>query len=307
MKARSGRAIIACMAKDHIVPQQMIRRFANSDGKLAVLYKPTLELESRLRGPSGVLFRDDYYEDAATDFDEEVLKPIENTFGVHYGQFLDRERGRKFSREASTAFLDWIASMLARSRAIIPTSVAVAMKDSGDAEFVKMMAALHNSIRTRQFEMMRDLISRPYWKWKRRVFVDGGLVLTDNPVVLTKVSDSKGLCVLAPFSSTHLVVGGFDEDIRRLGAADLRGLNAFLAGWSIERVFASERAPLRAIVEDLSARGDWAADAREPLFGFIDRIRSSRSPDEREVDEFWSDLSGSYGPPTICPPRGEEE
>lgn len=47
--------------KQHIVPQQMIGRFLGADGKLIGLHKEKLRIENRRRGPSGILFKDDYY------------------------------------------------------------------------------------------------------------------------------------------------------------------------------------------------------------------------------------------------------
>jgi len=75
--------------RQHIVPQQMIRRFANEQGRLFELYKPTLSIGTRMKLPRGILFHDYYYDDRIISFDEEVLKPIEDKFGHYYEDFAN--------------------------------------------------------------------------------------------------------------------------------------------------------------------------------------------------------------------------
>src|SRR5947208_1598081 len=79
------------MADQHRVPQMMARRFAGDDGKLAELYKPSLALSTRRKPPKGILFGEDVYKDQVADLDDELFKPIEQTFALVYPSLVDSD------------------------------------------------------------------------------------------------------------------------------------------------------------------------------------------------------------------------
>lgn len=62
MAASIGRTTVGTGKHQHIVPQQMIKRFTATDGKLVGLYKPRLSIGKRRRSPKGILFKDDFYQ-----------------------------------------------------------------------------------------------------------------------------------------------------------------------------------------------------------------------------------------------------
>src|SRR5688572_12736720 len=106
------------MSVDHIVPVQMIRRFADAKGQLWELRKPELQISTKPRRARGILFADGYYRDAAANFDDQ-LKPIEQAFARHYDAFADKRiTTQAKDASAGNALVQWIASMLARTEMI---------------------------------------------------------------------------------------------------------------------------------------------------------------------------------------------
>ena len=75
--------------RQHVVPQQMIRRFTNANGVLFALRKPDLTILAKIKRPKGVLWREDYYKDATGDLDAQWLTPIEQRFAGHYPALAD--------------------------------------------------------------------------------------------------------------------------------------------------------------------------------------------------------------------------
>jgi hypothetical protein len=102
--------------RQHIVPQQMIRRFAGPDGKLIELFKPELRIGTRRRAPSGILFRDNFYKDRVSDFDAELLLRVEQNFAAVYPKVVARER---LDGRDGAVLVDWIAAMLVRTELVV--------------------------------------------------------------------------------------------------------------------------------------------------------------------------------------------
>src|ERR1035437_2617727 len=112
-------------SNQHLVPQMMIKRFAGDDRKLSELHKPTLTLGSRRRSPKGILFLQNFYHDSISDFDDELLKPIEQKFARFYPLLTDGAKPEPLTGEGGAALIDWIAAMLVRTRALAVLSDSV--------------------------------------------------------------------------------------------------------------------------------------------------------------------------------------
>ena len=117
------------MSDDHIVPQQMIRRFANANGELRELHKPSLRLSTKWRRPKGILFGDNYYKDFAGNLDEELLKRVEQNFARYYPLFADENLDNHVTDgDAGAALIDWLASLLSRTSLVEAQAMRVAVK-----------------------------------------------------------------------------------------------------------------------------------------------------------------------------------
>src|SRR5437763_7343525 len=103
--------------KQHQVPQMMIKRFASAGGTLTELIKPNLTIGSRGRRPKGILFGEDLYRDHQSDLDEELLTPIEQRFARIYPSLAEDAHPQVTCAKKGAALIDWIASMLVRTRA----------------------------------------------------------------------------------------------------------------------------------------------------------------------------------------------
>src|SRR6185295_5165693 len=145
--------------RQHVVPQQMIRRFAGDDGKLVELLKPELRIGMRRRSPKSILFRDDVYKDRAGDFDSELLTPVEQKFA---GVYDDVVAMKDLDGHKGAALVDWIAAMLVRTELVrrlmpmvpegLPVDIATKLHES--------KKLLDNVARTNWFSMYQDLFVR---------------------------------------------------------------------------------------------------------------------------------------------------
>lgn len=287
------------MSKQHIVPQQMIRRFANKNGELAELLKPELALATRWKSPKEILWADDYYKDIVRDLDTELFKKVEQRFALHYPALADKPiELTRIVGDPASALIDWIASMLARTQMIVLAAAAVARKDDPrmHAVFTLAPALVSNTLRVAWYDQMRDLMTRPRWKW-RMICIKGNevLILTDNPVLLFRPKDTSGFSVVAPLASRRVLIGG--PDLPQTFRKDLvPAINRLMTGWAYSRVYSGSREQLEELARQLSEDNDWSHEARRPLFGHPDRVMTMRSPVGNEAEVFWKNLLNSLGP-----------
>ncbi|MFN0007017.1 MAG: DUF4238 domain-containing protein [Planctomycetota bacterium] len=284
------------MSDDHYVPIQMIRRFASDDRRgLLELRKPDMIIGTKWRPPKGILFAQDYYKDIGGDIDP-FFRRIEQRFARHYAVFVEAPSRRRVSDGvAGAALVDWIASMLSRTSFIVSASTAAALKDNPAAAIINHLAS--NSIRLGWYSQMQDMISRPNFKWASLSFpADEPVVLSDNPVLITKSSRKGPFVVICPLTKRRVLVGGHRDSIARFRTATPRTLNKFIAAWAGHRIYGCSRAVLEHVVEDLSGHSRWATDARKPFCGHVEKIRKMRNPTAREVEEFWSGMLERFGP-----------
>lgn len=262
--------------RQHIVPQQMIRQFAGKDGKLIELIKPNLKIATRRRSPKSILFRDDFYRDQVSDFDAELLTPIEQKFAPVYPRILQRTR---LNGEEGAAFVDWIAAMLVRTQLI--TNLMPSVPEGLPDQIAKLLAdkkkVFDNLARSDWFTMYQDLLTRKGWGWKFRQFPHPCLALADHPVGITSVHQQGGQMVMVPLSSGIILFGGAHDAIERMRDADPMHINFFLAAYAHRSIFAGDRATLETVRVSLSDDSPFPLDlvqaARQPLFGTPDRIR----------------------------------
>lgn len=284
------------MSDDHIIPQQMIRKFANANGELRELHKPSLRLGTRWRKPKGILFGDDYYMDLAGNLDEELLKRVEQNFARYYPLFAaETLDNHSIDGEASMALIDWLASLLSRTSLIQAAAMGVAVKH--ESSMVPLMVALRNDVRQRWYEQMRDMMTRSEWKWRNlSIRDDQVVVLTDNPVVLAKVPGARSLVVIAPLTDKRILFGGLEDTVEKFRGARIDQLNRHLAAWAESRIFSSSTETLEQILGDLRAESGWAQNARQPFNGFVERIKTMPGPRGDEASQYWEEMLESLGP-----------
>lgn len=263
-------------ADQHIVPQQMIRNFAGADGRLIEMIKPDLQFATRRRPPKAILFADHFYHDAVSDFDAEFLTPIEQRFREVYPKVV---AGTPLTNgDDGAAFIDWVAAMLIRTRlvsAMVP-AVLAGLPEQATATPDRAKNVLANLIRSEWFVMYQDLFAREGWHWKRRLFDDPCLVLSDHPVGMTSLFHEGGQMVVVPLSSTVVLIGGAPAAIAKMEHATDVEINTFVTAYAARSIFAADLPPLqrvkKALMDDSLFPPEWAAAARQPLFGAPQRL-----------------------------------
>lgn len=301
--------------RQHIVPQMMIRRFAGDDGALVELHKPTLRIGTKRRQPKGILFRDHFYRDRVGDFDEDLLKKVEQKFKKYYPRIANGSADAiAGDGDAGAALIDWIASMLCRTTGFIRLSraaAAAAPKSKNSTIFGMLGFALapdlmHNILRSHQFTEYQDWLSRPNWKWKVKQFTEGDhLVLTDNPVCMTRVATPGGMIVVVPLTKRRILLGGLANHVEKCRHWSVAGINAYLAAWAERSIFAADNESLKGVVRTLQGDGviadpGWCEAARKPLLGITERIAAQPVPGSVDLDQFNEYMKGLYGPSILA-------
>ena len=285
----------------HLVPQMMIKRFAGNDGKLTELIKPDLAFGFRRRSPKGILFEADFYWDHLSDLDEELFTPIEQKWALIYPSLAEDAHPQGRRGKEGAAIIDWIASMLVRTRAYVLMAQAVARKDSafGEQLWESAPALLNNIVRSSWFPELQDILSRPLFRWKIKTYpLDETVVLTDCPVWQTNGSAPDGQVTIVPLSKHRVMFGGSQKAIAHwnIPADDL---NAILAGHAERSIFAGDRATLERVVQRLRGEKghspEWCSSARRPFFGFLDRLKDLKAPGSRELSRWFKQFKDSYG------------
>lgn len=285
----------------HYVPQMMIRRFAGDDSKLTELIKPQLSFGSRRRAPRGVLFGEDFYRDCHSDLDEELFTPVEQRFAPVYAALADDRHPHLRDGKDAAAFVDWVASMLVRTRAFPLLAQAVGERHSALGKlFWKIMPELTNNVfRQMWFSELQDTLSRPLFRWKIIKYPpEQTVVLTDFPVCQSSGRALGGQVTVVPLSKHRVVFGGSEKAIAHwnIPADDLNG---FLAGCAKRSIFAADRATLERVAKKLRGDdgqpADWCNAARRPFFGFLDRLNDMKSPGRADIGKWFTEYKDSYG------------
>ncbi len=288
-------------SRQHIVPQMMIRRFASDDGTLIELYKPSLAIATHRKHPRQILWIDNFYRDCLSDFDAEILQGVEQQFARYYPLIVGHDQPHSLSRDGSTAFIDWVAAMLCRTRAIVCLSHEIVHQNN--TFFCNILPLITNTIRLLWFIEMKDIMTRSNYRWSMKVLQrECNIVLTDNPVCQTNGINQGGQITLVPLSKKHILIGGVQEAVDEARSWTIDQVNAFLAAWAEKSIFAANQNDLEIIKENLEGNGiigtnEWCENARKPFFGLIDRIYSRQPPSSEHLADWWKEIKAEFGVP----------
>lgn len=301
--------------RQHIVPQQMIRRFTNDNGQLFELYKPKLSIGKKPKRPRGILFRDYYYDDKIASFDKEILQPIENRFGKHYAEIADKPWKKKiWDGEVGAAFIDWVAAQLCRTTLTVEMNKVLFKKENPllAIAYEKDTKLADNIIRSGLFEHYQDFLARPLWKWKCRIFPDDfktSLVITDNPVCKVLGFGKAAGALMVPLSKRRILFGEKKEIVEKCGDISIRDINFCLAAWADSHIFAADKKTLKDIVIDLRGEGTISGppevfeEAQKSFFGLPERAATNPVSESIDLDKFWETLKDSFGPSVLDPDK----
>ena len=171
-------------AKQHLVPRQMIRRFANRRNGLKALHKGTLTVLKRPLGPKGILWKENYYKDGAGDLDAEWLTPIEQRFARYYPKLADAPWSTAVApTEEGEAYVDWTISQLCRTQLLSKATETLAKNKDPVMRLAYALrpTLFHNEIRRGLFERLKEVYTQPLWKWKCFIISgDADFILTDQ-------------------------------------------------------------------------------------------------------------------------------
>lgn len=303
--------------RQHIVPQQMISRFASEEGKLLELIKPQMAIGTKDRPPKAILFRDNYYKDEISDFDNDLLKSIEQKYAKHYAEITDKPwQNKTWSGEIGASFIDWVAAQLCRTTFFEKTVKQIIQQDNPIwlNAYKENPQVANNIMRSIMFEEYQDFLSRPLWKWRcLDIKVESNLVITDNPVCYALGFEKGRKLLLVPLSKKRILFGGTKELLDKCSDYSVRHINFSLAAWSERSIFAADRKTLKNLIIDLKGEGIIAGPqeileaARKPFFGLLERVQSNPVPSYEELDKFMESLKNSFGPSILGGTNGEEE
>jgi hypothetical protein len=278
--------------KQHIVPQQMIRRFANERGQLRAMRKPSFAVLGRPKGPKGILWKENYYKDTSGDLDADWLTAIEQRFAKYYAALADEPWRRGTApKEEGEAFVDWTISQLCRTE-LIPKATESLMLNKPSllqAAYVMDPTLFHNTVRPQLFEHLKEVYTLPGWRWNCFIIsTDANLVLTDHPVCSTASNTWLGHVVFVPLSKKRIIFGGGGKSLERVTGLSVLKMNCILASWAEEWIYAAADATLLEVARELKGEGAvtdkvWLEAARKPLFGRTERAAISPAPDSSDV------------------------
>jgi len=202
--------------RDHFVPQLLIRRFTNEQGRVFCFDKKTRRVPDRIHGnkPRDVLHKPKYYLDQLGDLDAEFYKPIEDEFGPHLSALLE-DVHQALSRPGLTSVLNaWVASQASRTqfaeRLLEVYGLRFGREDMLDD--LRNRRGLLRDLRMDLFECALHRLDRSQWRFyradkdERREFV-----LSDEAVVETPPAWATGRMFIVPLSPTAMVAAGDDR------------------------------------------------------------------------------------------------
>jgi hypothetical protein len=288
---------------DHIIPQQMIKRFADDNGSLWEFIKPELKIGTRRRKPKGILFREDYYKDEFGDLDDEFLKKVEQRFAIYYPKLADEPWRENVSPDEGAAFIDWVAALMCRTQMLV-----VMTRDlTNDTPFLKLInqltpKAMDNLFRTLWFCEHQDFLTRRGFKWKcLNITAEKNVVITDNPVCLSG-NLGQGKVVIVPISKRRIIFGGTVEALQPWGQVSIDLINMILGAHAERHIFAADKDTLLILANNLRGEGEFGPSefceaARKPLFGLPERLVSACRSNTGDLDasKAWKALKDSYG------------
>ena len=284
----------------HIVPQLMIRRFSGTDEKLVELHKESLRIGSRRRSPKGILYLDDYYRDICSDFNKDLLDAVEQKFARYYPKIADQKKPEKLSGDGGAALIDWISAMLCRTQSLAILSQAIVQKELSASVIIpeNILKLFHNIIRSECYKEYQDILRRPQFKWRTKIFPEGcDIVITDNPVCQTNGLQDGGQATLVPLSKRLILIGGQDKAVEKFRNVTIGEINLFLFACAYKSIYAAEKQTLESIKKMLEGvdNKEWCEAARKPLFGMPERIKEKKIPSGINISQWYKDMKDKYG------------
>lgn len=265
----------------HIVPVQMIRRFANADGRLFCLNKATLCIPDRAIGndPRTILYKPNYYRDEFGDLDRNWIQPIEAAFADCYQSLIAASaEDRDLNPTEQAAVIQWIACLQCRTE-LFPESMDTLKASEHMRRRSRVdwsTAAIANRQRRGFAQDYERLYTSTGWYWKMATLREGrSLILTDHPVCHTPEQEPHGMVVFVPLSKTQILIGGGRTALQQIRAMGVEQVNLFLAAWANRLIYAESVPTLERVAIQLRAAGE---PATLPFFGLIQRMETSRPP-----------------------------
>jgi hypothetical protein len=172
-------------------------------------------------------------------------------------------------------------------------------------------AYMINIAREKWFSELQDILTRPKFCWKIKMYHRNDIVvLTDHPVCQTNGLGIGGQVTIVPLSKHRVLFGGNQEAVNRFDIP-AENLNCFLSACAERSIFAAESKCLETVAQNLRGEGsidstEWCNAARRPFFGFTDRLKDRRVPPDFDVSKWWNQIKESYGE-TILPWRKEKK
>jgi hypothetical protein len=286
--------------RQHLVPQQMIKRFSGADGKLFELHKESLEIGVRRHSPKGILYLDDYYRDICSDFDNDILIAVEQKFAQYYPRIADHKKPEELCGDGGAVLIDWISAMLCRTQSLATLSQAIVQKELSPSVKIpeNILKLFHNIIRSECYSEHQDILSRPQFKWRMKIFPEGcDIVITDNPVCQTNGLQDGGQATLVPLSKRLILIGGQDKAVEKFRNVTIDDINLFLFAWAYKSIYAAEKHTLESIKKTLDGIDDKerCEAARKPLFGMPERIKEKKIPSDINISQWYKDMKDKYG------------
>ena len=248
---------------------------------------------------------DDYYRDVCSDFDDDLLKKVEQKFAQFYPKITDEEKPEELCSDGGASLIDWISAMLCRTQSLSILSQAIIQKELSPSLMISDNGSklLHNIIRSDYFKDCQDRLSRQHFKWKKKIFSENcDIIITDNPVCETNGLQDGGSATLVPLSKRLILIRGLDQAVERFRNATIDEINLFLFAWAYKSIYAAEKHTLESIKEMLEGidNKEWYAAARKPLFGLPERIKEKDIPSDVNISQWYNDMKDTYGE-TILP------
>jgi hypothetical protein len=268
--------------RQHIVPQQVIRRFAGADGKLRVLRKPSLTFDGRPKSPKSLFHADKYYCGTAVNLDEHFRK-IEDNFGKIYPELADAPvPSLRLEGHRAHTFLDWCVAQICRTELL--SGMTEIANENIDPEVREAILPIQSDLalgaRYYFFLNVKRAFEQAKLTWRLRECKTSEIVITDHPVC--HMPGRGGPFILVPLSKHRIIMGGSRLVLSKVAGWDSTRTNLFLAGWAGERICAASSETLERVKKDIE-RAETApvktlfSHARLPFFGMLQRMRENFS------------------------------
>lgn len=274
--------------RDHFVSRFHIRQFCNDDGRVFCLDKRKLVIPDRAIGnmPKDILHGSSLYTDHFGNLDEELYKPIENTFAPHLVRLIHDPTTSSQQPGFRLALLDWIAAQYSKTALLSHITSEILKKHHSDVlTDTEGLLVLQNTQRLDHFKMLKRVMAKPKWKW--RIWRSNGtkkFVLGDHPICHTQTGMDMGFMLFIPLAPKLMLCGGSaagHEVVRKRNIS--RGINRLIVSWCNRYVYSDSLSELDSLVDMMQPKDDpkhdeWIRYARHPHHGVAIRVKETDPP-----------------------------